>query len=94
MKKKFLLFFIQENKVKPKKLLSQLFVTEQNNGMKYSTGLVKLLKRANQNIPEQLKSMAISAREVKNIILFSIIILYIFSLFFQCYFCVPMNNPI
>eukprot|EP00111_Clytia_hemisphaerica_P003727 TCONS_00010704-protein len=54
-----------ENNPDPKKLLSHLFVTEQNNGMKYSTGLVKLLKRSGQHIPEHLKSMAASARELK-----------------------------
>ena len=84
----FTLFFIQENKVKPKKLLSQLFVTEQNNGMKYSTGLVKLLIRANQNIPEQLKSMAISAREVNNMhTFFNNYTIYSFTLFSILFLC-------
>ena len=62
-----LFFCFQENAEKPKKLLSHLFITEQNNGMKYSTGLVKLLERSGQHIPEQLKTMAASAREVISI---------------------------
>lgn len=58
---------IQENetKEKPKPLLSQIFVTEKDNSMRYTTGLEKLLRRSGQRVPEQLKSMAESARELK-----------------------------
>jgi len=54
-----------ENKSDAKDLMCHVFVTEQNNGMRYSTGLVKLLKRSGQNIPKALQSMAESSRELK-----------------------------
>ena len=34
-----------EGKEKPKPLYCQIFITEKNNGVRYCTGLVKLLKR-------------------------------------------------
>lgn len=54
-----------ENKEKPKSLLCQIFITEKNNGFRYCTGLVKIIIRAGQNIPELLKSMASSSYELK-----------------------------
>lgn len=54
-----------ENKDTKKELTSHVFVTEQDNGMRYSTGLVKLLKRSGQHVPAVLKTMATASRELK-----------------------------
>ncbi|XP_065675246.1 uncharacterized protein LOC100205880 isoform X2 [Hydra vulgaris] len=54
-----------EDSVSKKELCVLIFVTELDNGMRYSTGLVKLLKRSGQEVSEELQSMAISSHEIK-----------------------------
>ena len=45
--------------------MCHVFVAEKNNGMRYSNGLVKLLRQAGQDVPDLLTSMALSSRELQ-----------------------------
>ena len=54
-----------QNSKTPEKVMCHVFEAEKNNGMRYSNGLVKLLRRAGQNVPDLLTSMALSSRELQ-----------------------------
>ena len=54
-----------QNSKTPEKVMCHVFVAEKNNGMRYSNGLVKLLRQAGQDVPDLLTSMALSSRELQ-----------------------------